>query len=134
MSVKMRQEVERKIVRRFVKDALAAGYRLAVSGERGYDIDEMLLGSTDVKAIMEAAFAGDECHIFVQPGDGPTVIDGESDLRERLYGAEKTIRRVNSIGYVYCVMGNDGWDVISDYTTNLESLLEGANKVSDQYA
>lgn len=117
MSVKMRQEVERKIVGQFVRDALAAGYRLAVSLERGYDIDEMLLGSTDYDAIMEAAFAGDECHIFVQPGDGPTTEDG----------------LVVSRGHVFCVMGNDGWDVISDYTTNLELLLTEANKIADNY-
>jgi len=118
MSVKMRQEVERKIVGQFVKDALAAGYRLAVSLERGYDIDDMLLGSGDYDKIMEAAFAGDECHIFLQPADGPTVEDGQ----------------VVSDGHVYCVFGNDGWDVISDYSTNLEPLLAGANKISDHYA
>lgn len=113
----MRQEVERKIVSRFVKDALKAGYRLAVSLERGYDIDEMLLGSTDYKKIMEEAFAGDDCHIFVQSKDGPTIEDG----------------RVVSEGWVYLVFGNDGWDVICDYTTNLEPLLVGANKISDRY-
>lgn len=134
MSVKMRQEVERKIVGQFVRDALAAGHRLAVSLERGYDIDEMLLGSRDEAKIMEEAFAGDECHIFVQSADGPTTEDGAADARERLYGADATIRRVVSIGHVYCVMGNDGWDVINDYTTNLETLLAGANKVSEQYS
>ena len=39
MSVKMRQEVERKIVGAFIDAALAAGYRLSVSLERGYDLD-----------------------------------------------------------------------------------------------
>lgn len=118
MSVQMRQEVERKIVGRFVKDALAKRYRLAVSLERGYDTDTMLLGSTDKAKIMEEAFAGDECHIFVQPTEGPTIKDGA----------------VVSIGWVYCVFGNGGWDVISDYTTNLEELLAGANAISDQYS
>jgi hypothetical protein len=113
----MRQEVERKIARRFVKDALAKGHRLSVSLERGYDIDDMLLGSRDEKKIMEEAFAGDECHIFVHDADGPLV--------------EKGV--VLSEGWVYLVMGNDGWDVISDYTTNLEDLLKGAMTVSDQY-
>lgn len=119
MSVKMRQLVEREIVGQFVKDALAAGYRLAVSLDRGYDIDEMLIGSTDEAKIMEEAFAGDECHIFVQPGSGKTITDDG---------------RIVSEGWVFCVMGNDGWDVISDYTTNLEELLTGANKISDKYS
>lgn len=130
----MRQEVERKIVGQFVRDALAAGHRLAVSLDRGYDTDEMLLGSSDEAAIMEAAFAGDECHIFVQPAEGPTVEDDNADARERIYGAATTIERVVSIGYVYCVFGNDGYDVISDYTTNLEALLTEANKIADHYA
>lgn len=117
MSVKMRQEVEHKIVGRFVDDALKAGHRLAVSLERGYDLDEMLLGSTDRKKILSEAFAGDDCHIFVQAADGPTIEDGQ----------------VVSIGWVYLVFGNDGWDVVSDYTTNLESLLTGANKISKKY-
>jgi hypothetical protein len=118
MSVKMRREVERKIVGQFVRDALAAGHRLAVSLERGYDIDEMLLGSRDESKIMEAAFAGDDCHIFLQPAEGPTVEDG----------------KVVSDGWVNCVFGNDGWDVISDYSTNVEPLLAEASKLSDQYA
>lgn len=120
MSVKMRQEVERKIVGQFVRDALAAGHRLAVSLENGYDIDEMVLGSRDEKQIMDEAFAGDDCHIFVQPADGPTVEDG----------------RVVSVGWVRCVFGNDGWDVIGDYSANatVEALLTGANQLSDQYA
>lgn len=118
MNVKIRQKVEREIVGQFVRDALAAGYRLAVSLERGYDVDDMLLGSRDEAKIMAEAFAGDECHIFVQPAEGPTTEDG----------------RVISEGYVYCVLGNDGWDVISDYSTNLESLLTDANALAETYA
>jgi hypothetical protein len=118
MSVKMRQEVEKKIVGQFIDDALAAGYRLAVSLERGYDISQMLLGSTDKNKIMEEAFAGDECHIFTQPKNGPTVENN----------------KVISNGWVYCIMGNDGCDVISDYSTNLEKLLVTANKIADQYS
>jgi hypothetical protein len=121
MSVKMRQEVEQKIVGRFVKDALAAGKRLAVSLERGYDHETMLYGSTDYKKIMEEAFAGDEAHIFIQPADGPVADENGSCISE---------------GWVYCVFGNDGWDVISDYSANelTEKLLVGANKISDRYS
>lgn len=110
------RNIEKRIVRRFVKDALAQGKRLAVSLERGYDVEDMLLGSRDVKAIMDEAFAGDEAHIFVQPGIGPTVEDGS----------------VLSEGWVYIVLGNDGWDVISDYTVNLEPLLAGANALAEK--
>lgn len=120
MSVVMRREVEEKIVGAFVDAALKAGYRLAVSLERGYDVEEMLLGSTDRAKIMEEAFAGDECHIFLQSAKGdPLVLGG----------------RVISEGWVYCVFGNDGWDVISDYTVNLDNLglMDEARKLSDHY-
>ncbi len=115
--VRNRIRIERLVVSRFVKDALRAGHRLAVSYERGYDLDEMLIGSTNYRKIMEAAFAGDECHIFVQYKTGPTVTKGV----------------VMSKGWVYFVFGNGGWDVISDYTVNLEKLLEGAEEVARKY-
>lgn len=119
MSVVMRREVEKKIVGAFVDSALKAGYRLGVSLEKGYDIDEMLLGSTDREKIMEEAFAGDECHIFVQPAEGELVEKG----------------RLVSKGWIYCVFGNDGWDVISDYTTKLDDLglMKDSEKLSDHY-
>jgi hypothetical protein len=118
MSVKLRQELEKRILSKFVDDALAAGKRLAVSLDRGFDIDEMLNGSRDRNKIIEEAMAGDECHIFVQPANGPVVDEG----------------RVVSEGWVYFVWGNDGWDCISDNTTNLEYLLKGAEAIADQYA
>ena len=118
ISTAIRQKIEREIVTSFVQSALAKGYRLAVSLERGYDVDEMLLGSRSRAEIINAAFEGDEAHIFVQPPDGDLVDDG----------------RVVSEGWVYVVLGNDGWDVISDYTTNLESLMSGANKLIEKYS
>jgi hypothetical protein len=118
--MRIKQELERKIVGQFVTDALAAGYRLAVSLERGYDTEDMLLGSTDYEKIMAEAFAGDDAHIFVQSPDGPTVEHGQ----------------VVSEGWVYIVLGNDGWDVLSDFTYNLEEmgLLKNALEISNQYS
>lgn len=117
--IKLRIELERRIITAFVTSALAAGYRLAVSLERGYDTGEMLLGSTDRKAIVDEAMAGDDAHIFIQPTDGPTVENG----------------RVVSLGWVYIVRGNDGWDVISDYNTGTltENLLTEANRIAREY-
>jgi hypothetical protein len=68
---------------------------------------------------MEEAFAGDDCHIFVHASEGEILIEN----------------RINSIGWVYCVFGNDGWDVISDYTTNLDDLglMKEAEKISNDY-
>lgn len=118
-TVKARQTIERAIATRFVKDTLAAGYRLGVSLERGYDVDDgMLNGSVDETKILDEIFAGDECHVFVQPGDGP-VVDSDGT--------------VVSIGWVYFVLGNDGYDVISDYllSKTLEAkLIKGANDLA----
>lgn len=115
MSRTIIRKVEREILERTVDALLAAGYRIGVSLERGYDVDDMLLGSRDRDAIIEEAWAGDDCHIFAQPAEGPTVEDGS----------------VVSEGWVYLVYGNDGWDTMSDYTTNLEDVLKPVNDYAD---
>lgn len=132
MNAANRQEVEKKIVRAFIKSALKAGYVVSVSLERGYDIEEMresgVLATSSLPLAMEQAFAGDECHIFVHdPETEPVSKTGQLISR----------------GYVYFVMGNDGWDVISDYTGSLEhmldtngietNLLAASNRISDRY-
>ena len=35
-------------------------------------------------------------------------------------------------GWVYLVYGNDGWDVLADYTVNLGPSMQPANELSDQ--
>jgi hypothetical protein len=112
------RELEDKIVRHFVRDALAAGYVLSVSLEQGHDVEDMLLGSNDEAKIMEAALAGDSSHIFVHKADEPFVEDGA----------------VNCVGWVLLVFGNDGYDVISDYTTNLDKLILDTIELAEQYA
>ncbi len=39
-----------------------------------------------------------------------------------------------SVGWVLFVYGNDGWDVISDYTVNLEELLKPTRELADSLA
>ena len=118
MQVKIRQVIERAIATQFVRDALAAGYRLSVSLERGYDTDEMLLGSTDEAEILEAMFAGDDCHVFIQAAEGPLLIDNN----------------IADLGWVYFVMGNNGTDVICNSLSNVltESLLSGAEALANK--
>ncbi len=106
MSIKMRQKVERKIASRLVKDGLAAGYSISVNN--GGDEDE-IESSRGYKTIMGAMFATDDEHLIFHK-------DGKR------------------FGWVYFVYGNDGWDVIADYATNLEHIMAGADKISDQYS
>lgn len=111
MKLETRQEIERKIYSRIVKDALADGYGVSV-----YDGEEYALkNSTSYKEIMDAGFSTDQdALVFVKNGD--------------------------RVGWVSLIYGNSGWDVISDYvaTDEIEGLLKGANelaeKLENQYA
>lgn len=104
MSVQMRIEVEKKVIRAFVDAAIADGCKISVNdGE-----ETVLKHSTDVAAIEAAMMSTDEDRLFISK-------DGKK------------------FGWVRCIYGNDGWDVISDYTTNLEYLMTEANKVADHY-
>lgn len=106
MSVKMRQEVERKIAKALVKEAFAAGYIVSVDNGGDEESGKM----SNLKSVLSAMFQTDE---------------------ERLYMWNPT--NGQRIGWVYFVYGNDGWDVISDYTVNLEPIMSGANKIADHY-
>ena len=97
-----RQEIERQIARKVIDDALAAGYAIDVfDGE-----EDAIENSTDAEAIIAAMFSTDD---------------------DRLY-----FRKENEvIGWVWFIYGNSGWDVISDYTVNLEELLKGASALAE---
>ncbi len=103
MSVKMRQEVECKIAKAFVKAAIKDEYAITVDYGDG---PSNYLGST--KAVLAAMFQGDEDHLTLHT-QGATA------------------------GWVQFIYGNDGWDVISDYSVNLEYLMGPANVISKQY-
>lgn len=100
-----RQAIERQIVERLIDDALAEGYTLDV-----YDGEETTVAeSDDREAILAAMFSVDE---------------------ERLYYRREGKR----VGYVFLVYGNDGHDVISDSTTNLERVMAGAEALAESLA
>jgi hypothetical protein len=104
MSVKLRQELERKIVTRVIKDGIAAGFTIDV-----YDGEEFVLkGSTDVKKILSVMFTTDEDSLY--------------------------LKKYGIAGWVAFIYGNDGHDVIHDYSTNLEDVLKGAEELADSYA
>ena len=102
-SVKNRIALERKIVKALVKAALDAGYFCGV-----HDGEQLTLKHCDnISTIMEHLFTTDEDCL-------------------RIYDKNTTV-----IGWVRLVYGNDGWDVICDYTTNLEPLMAEPNKISE---
>lgn len=95
MSVKMRQMVEREIATKVVDVLLAAGFQIQVDNGD----DEPPAYSTNREGILADMFLTDEEHLYVGNFDADVY------------------------GWVYFVYGNDGWDVMSDYTTNLESFI-----------
>lgn len=102
MNVKTRQKIERNIARSAVKALIADGYTVDV-----FDGEETVLrASTSIKAIMAAMFTTDEDQLTANKGD--------------------------VTGWIHFVYGNDGWDVISDYTTNLEAVLRSTNELADK--
>ena len=107
MSVKMRQIVECRIAKALVREGLAAGYNITVdNGDNGEDECEIEL-STNYKDIIAAMFQTDDELLIFRKGDED--------------------------GWVRLVYGNDGWDVISDYSVNLEHIMGRANEISRFY-
>lgn len=102
----MRIRVERKIVTRAVIDALKAGYALNIDYGDG---DVFANPSADRKTVLSKIMQGDDDRLYYYK-------DGQY------------------VGWAWFVYGNDGWDALSDYTVNLESVLEGANKLAERYS
>ena len=102
-SVTRRQKTESRIASRAVSALLAAGYWLAVC--QG-DEDEQP-ASRYKRDIMKLLGECDEDRVIVySPAKG-------------------------RVGWVHLVYGNDGNDVIADYTTNLEPQLQAVNTYAE---
>jgi hypothetical protein len=99
ITVNQRQAIEKRIVASAIADLLEAGFVITVNdGE-----EDVLLLSDDEEKIAAAMMSTDEDLLIAQhPSDKP-----EDKPR----------------GWVRFIYGNDGPDVINDYTTNLEPYL-----------
>lgn len=112
MSVKVRQYIERKIVRRLVEDLVAAGYTVARAdccGSRHMELEDcdecsdspcVPSDPSNVDAVLAAMFQGDDDRLWIAK-DGK--LTGE---------------------WVWLIYGNSGDDVISDYSVGLDSIVE----------
>lgn len=103
-AIRARIIIERAVIRHAAQALIAAGCALSVDyGEDdGFEVDK----STDLNEVMKAIGACDEEWLRVYK-------DGKN------------------LGSIFFVYGNDGWDVISDYHTSLESLLESTNAFAE---
>lgn len=100
------REVETKIIKALVREALHAGYHIGV-----HDGEEMALKPcAKVDTIIGALFSVDEEHLIFYDEEGKKA------------------------GWVLLIHGNSGWDVIADHTVNLEKVMGKANKLSEHYS
>ena len=108
MNVQNRQRVEKEIATAIINAAIAKGYTFKV--DNGGDDDEVI-STTTLDETLKAMFATDEEHLYIVGPNG------------------------KNIGWVFFVYGNDGWDVVNDYTTNLDALgiMTEAETISDKY-
>lgn len=107
MNLDNRLRIEREIANAAVNGLLRAGYEISV-----FDGEEVVNSPVnDAELIIADMFSTD--------------IE-----RLEVYRAGDYERRV---GWVLFVYGNDGWDVICDYTTNLEPALKEADLLAEKY-
>jgi hypothetical protein len=109
-AVRARQRIEQKIALTAVKQLLAEGYLLGVNDGEETTVHH----SRDASAIEAALFTTDEDYIYVYIDDEDPI-----DLRPDYW--------------VRLVYGNDGWDVISDYSVTLEKHLSEAHALATHY-
>lgn len=102
---KSTREIEREIIDALLTDLLAAGFVLSVD-----DGDDLPIQNATDKAVIMAAL-------------GSTGVD-------RLI-----VRKDDQCaGWFLLVYGNEGWDVISDYTTVLDKYHKRADALAEHYS
>lgn len=104
-SVGLIQGVEKEIVEAFLRSALAAGYQISVDdGEGDYFIRDSTSFEDIQSHLYQMDLVGDETFYLTKEGKG------------------------GKFSWLKAVYGGDGWDVISDYSIDLEPLMEGEVK------
>jgi hypothetical protein len=101
------RKIEKRIVRKYLKALVDAGYALEV--DDGGDFDEIHPATTNVTEALENVWAVDDAHVF-------------------------TVKQGKSRGWLYFVMGNAPYEVLNDYTVNLEEVLAPVNEYAEQFA
>lgn len=107
MKLETRIKIEKQIFAQVVDSLLAAQYTL-----RLYDGEEFCtVHTTDRNKIIQASMSTDDDRLFVYNGDGVTG---------------------GHVGWIQFIYGNTGYDVIHDYTTNLEDHIRPALNLADE--
>lgn len=106
-----RISLEHKIVRRTVQALLQAGF--AVDVDNGGDTEELPQPYTKLSEVLKVMAEMDDEYLMVYR---PASVADQSAV---------------AVGWVHFVYGNDGYDVISDYTVNLDEVLAPINAWTD---
>lgn len=101
-SVRKRVADELKIVHAILTEAHKNGYDVVI-----WDSEEAVFLHNDHNQEIDYCFNLDEAQLVLKENN-------------------------REIGWIYLVFGNDGYDVISDYTTNLESFLKPVFELVDK--
>ena len=103
-------DAERNAARKVIKALLNAGYTVGINdGE-----ETTIKRSTDKTALYAALWTTDEDYIY--------AYNAEDDFPFKGFPKGKRI------GWVYLVYGNSPEELVSDYTTNLETILYPAGQ------
>ena len=104
------QQLEGAIMAQVILDALAAGYRISVDDGEDELTPQQTLG--DILAVMGATDSGDWLR-FADPAN-----------------------QGKRVGWIHFIYGNDGYDVIADYSANpaTAALLANAERLTDALA
>ena len=126
---KIRQKIERRIVLAIVRELLGAGFALSV-----YDGEETTVKeSVDFNEIKAALFTTHEDWLYTN-----LIPERVKEMKEQAKqnGNDPGGIPLKPHGWVRLVYGNDGWDVLSDYTVNLEPWIgsgTAVDKLADKY-
>lgn len=109
-----RMTMERMVIRRFARGALDKGYQLRVYNGEGWECPR----TSDLAVVMNAIMATDEEGLHVYAPNA---------------ASESGWYRIGAITLVY---GNDGYDVMADYSVKLDDLglMAEANELADKLA
>ena len=105
MNPSIRMGIEQKIIRRAVTDILGEGYKISLYDGGDFTVKR----SADLNLILNATQTTDRDMLKVYEGD-------------------------ELIGTIILIYGNDGHDVIADYSLSLEEVLKGASLLADELA
>ena len=103
-------DAERAIVRTAILSLLDQGCQIAVNDGAAV----VLKRSGNAEAVIEAA-------LETETGEALLIVFA------------KNAPKGERCGWLHFVYGNDGWDVLSDYTTNLEPALAPVTTVANEW-